>query len=323
MSRASSGPFAAPARDGHPRRRFAQHFLHDQAVIRRIIDAVAPGPDDLIVEVGPGRGALTFPMLASGCELHAIEIDRDLAARLRSQTPHHPNLTVHEADALDFDLDRIAPPPRRFRVIGNLPYNISTPLLFRFLASLPRITDMHLMLQKEVVERMASVPGTREYGRLSVMVQLDCEVERVIRAGPGAFHPAPRVESAVVRLRPRPHIALDHARRRRLETIVRACFSKRRKTLRNALRGICDERLIAAAGLDPRVRPEILSVGDFIDLARASVDRGDANVRIGGRQLSTKSVENSVDKSPSSRVCTDIQGNRNRLAKKSPGHGII
>jgi len=274
MSRASSGHFGAPARDGHPRRRFAQHFLHDRAVMRRIVDAIAPRSDDLIVEVGPGRGALTFPMLASGCELHAIEIDRDLAARLRSQTPHHPNLTVHEADALDFDLDRIAPPPRRFRVTGNLPYNISTPLLFRLLASLPRITDMHLMLQKEVVERMASVPGTREYGRLSVMVQLDCEVERVIRVGPGAFHPAPRVESAVVRLRPRPHTALDHASRRRLETIVRSCFSRRRKTLRNALRGICDERLIAASGLDPRVRPEMLSVGDFINLARASVDQG-------------------------------------------------
>ena len=324
MSRAPSDRFGAPARrDGHPRKRFAQHFLHDRAVIQRIVDAIAPGPDDLIVEVGPGRGALTFPMLASGCELHAVEIDHNLAARLRSQTPRHPNLTVHEADALDFDFGRIAPPPRRLRVTGNLPYNISTPLLFRFLASLPRITDMHLMLQKEVVERMASAPGTREYGRLSVMVQLDCEVERVIRVGPGAFHPAPRVDSAVVRLRPRPHAVLDRASRRRLETIVRSCFSRRRKTLRNALRGICGERLIAASGLDPRVRPEMLSVGDFIGLARASVNQGDADARIGGRQLFTKSVENSVDKSPSSRVRTDIQGDRNRLAKKSPGHGII
>ncbi len=323
MSRIPSGRDNAPARDGHPRKRFAQHFLYDRAVIRRIVDAIAPDPDDLIVEIGPGRGALTLPILGSGCALHAVEIDRDLAARLRSQTSRHPNLTIHEADALDFDLDRIAPPPRRFRVIGNLPYNISTPLLFRLLASLPRITDMHLMLQREVVERMASAPGTREYGRLSVMVQLDCEVERVLRVGPGAFHPAPRVESAVVRLRPRSRTTLDRASRRRLEAIVRSCFSRRRKTLRNALRGICDERLIAASGLDPRVRPEMLAVGDFVDLARASVDRGGANARIERPQLSTKSVENFVDKSPSGCIRTDIQGDRNRLAKKSPGHGTI
>ena len=273
MSRASPGRSGSQARDGHPRKRFAQHFLHDQSVIRRIVDAIAPRPGDLVVEIGPGRGALTFPLLARGCELHAVEIDRDLAARLRAQVPRHPNLTVHEGDALDFDLDRIAPPSRRLRVTGNLPYNISTPLVFRLLAALPRIADMHLMLQKEVVDRMASPPGTREYGRLSVMVQLDCEVECVIRVGPGAFHPAPRVESAVARLRPRPHAALDRASRHRLEAIVRSCFSRRRKTLRNALRGLCDERLIAATGLDPQVRPEMLAIEDFVGLARASVSR--------------------------------------------------
>ena len=271
MSRASPGRSGSPARDGHPRKRFAQHFLHDRSVIRRIVDAIAPRPGELVVEIGPGRGALTFPLLERGCELHAVEIDRDLAARLRAQTPRHPNLTVHEANALDFDLARIAPPPRRIRVTGNLPYNISTPLVFRLLAALPRIADMHLMLQKEVVDRMASPPGTREYGRLSVMVQLDCEVERVIRVGPGAFHPAPRVESAVARLRPRPHAALDRASRDRLEAIVRSCFSRRRKTLRNALRGLCDERVIAASGLDPQARPEMLAVEDFVGLARASM----------------------------------------------------
>ena len=272
MSRASPGRSGSPVRDGHPRRRFAQHFLHDQSVIRRIVDTIAPRPGELVVEIGPGRGALTFPLLARGCELHAVEIDRDLAARLRAQTPRHPNLTVHEADALDFDFARIAS-PRRIRVTGNLPYNISTPLVFRLLASLPRIADMHLMLQKEVVDRMASPPGTREYGRLSVMVQLDCEVERVIRIGPGAFRPAPRVESAVARLHPRPDAALDRTIRDRLEAIVRSCFSRRRKTLRNALRGLCDERVIAAAGLDPQARPEMLAVEDFVGLARASVDR--------------------------------------------------
>ena len=273
MSRAPSGRFGAPAGEGHPRKRFAQHFLHDQSVIRRIVDAIAPRPGELVVEIGPGRGALTFPLLARGCELHAVEIDRDLAARLRTQAPRHPNLTVHEGDALDFDLDRIAPPSRRLRVTGNLPSNLSTSLVFRLLASLPRIADMHLMLQKEVVDRMVSPPGTREYGRLSVMVQLECEVERVIRVGPGAFHPAPRVESAVARLRPRPHAVLDRASRYRLEAIVRSCFSRRRKTLRNALRGLCDEQVIAASGLDPQTRPEMLAIEDFVGLARASLDR--------------------------------------------------
>ena len=276
MSRAAPDRPAAPVRAGPARRRFAQHFLHDRAVVRRIVDAVAPRPGELVVEIGPGRGALTFPLLARGCELHVVEIDRDLAARLRAHTPRHPNLVVHEADALGIDLARIAPPPRRLRVTGNLPYNISTPLVFRLLAALPRITDMHLMLQKEVVDRMVSPPGARTYGRLSVMVQLDCEVERVLEVGSGAFSPAPRVESAVVRLRPRPSAALDPAGRRRFDAIVRSCFSARRKTLRNALRGLCEERTIAASGLDPRVRPEALTVDDFVGLARASTRQGDA-----------------------------------------------
>ncbi len=256
------------------RKRFGQHFLHDRAVVRRIVDAVAPRPGDLIVEVGPGRGALTFPLLESGCELHAVEIDRDLAAMLHEQVVNHPNLTVHEADALEIDLARLAPPPRRLRVIGNLPYNISTPLVFRLLAALPRVADMHLMLQWEVVERMASEPGTGAYGRLGVMVQLDCEVERILRVGSGAFSPVPRVESAVVRLRPRPRAALDPAGRDRFAAIVRTCFSKRRKTLRNALRGLCDESTIAAADLDPRSRPEVLTVGDFVRLTHASMGCG-------------------------------------------------
>ena len=272
MSRNPAGRPAPPARDRHPRKRFAQHFLHDRTVVRRIVEAIAPRPGELVLEIGPGRGALTFPLLAAGCELHAVEIDRDLAARLRARTPRHPNLTVHEADALALDLARVAPPPRRLRVTGNLPYNISTPLVFRLLAVLPRITDMHLMLQKEVVDRMVSPPGTRTYGRLSVMVQLDCEVERVLQVGPGAFSPAPRVESAVVRLRPRSYAAPDPACRGRLDAIVRSCFSRRRKTLRNALRGLCDEGVITASGLDPRVRPEMLNIEAFVGLARASMD---------------------------------------------------
>lgn len=261
-------PFVAVAR---ARKRFGQHFLRDQSVVRRIVDAIAPQPGELIVEIGPGRGALTFPLLARGCELHAIEIDRDLAADLRACTPHHHNLIVHEADALRIDLAHIAPPPRRLRVAGNLPYNISTPLLFRLLASFPRITDMHLMLQREVVDRMVSEPGSRAYGRLSVMVQLDCDVERIIEVGRGAFTPAPRVDSTVVRLRPRAKFALDRASRDRFDDIVRSCFSKRRKTLRNALRGLCTEPTIVAADLDPRTRPEMLAVEEFVRLTHASV----------------------------------------------------
>ena len=274
MSRAAPGPSSPPARKARPRKRFGQHFLHDYAVVRYIVDAIAPRPGDLIVEIGPGRGALTYPLLESGCELHAVEIDRDLAASLREQGLRHPNLTVHEADALEFDFTRVAPSPRRLRVTGNLPYNISTPLVFRLLAALPRVSDMHLMLQREVVERMVSAPGARAYGRLGVMVQLDCEVERILHVGSGAFSPAPRVESALVRLRPRPRNALDPAGRDRFADIVRTCFSNRRKTLRNALRGLCDESAITAAGLDPRARPETLAIEDFMSLVHASMGRG-------------------------------------------------
>ena len=273
MSRAAPGRSAPPVRERYARKRFGQHFLHDRAVIRRIVDAIEPKPDDLIVEIGPGRGALTFPLLASGCELHVVEIDRDLAARLRARAPHGSNLVVHQADVLKLDLTGLAPPSRPLRVTGNLPYNISTPLVFRLLAVLPRIRDMHLMLQREVVDRMVSPPGARAYGRLSVMVQIDCEVERVLQVGSGAFAPPPRVESAVVRLRPRPRAALDPAGRDRFETIVRSCFSRRRKTLRNALRGVCDERAITASGLDPQVRPEMLTIDEFVGLVHASMSR--------------------------------------------------
>ena len=274
MSGTAPGRRTAPARGTRARKRFAQHFLHDRAVVRRIVDALAPRPGDLVVEIGPGRGALTFPLLETGCELHVVEIDRDLAAALRRQAVRHPNLVVHEADALGFDLARVAPPPRRLRMTGNLPYNISTPLVFRLLAALPRITDMHLMLQREVVDRMASPPGTREYGRLSVMVQLDCEVERILQVGSGAFSPAPRVDSAVVRLRPTPRTGLAPAHRARFEAIVRSCFTQRRKTLRNALRGLCGEAQFGAAGIDPRARPETLTVDEFIALARTGADPG-------------------------------------------------
>ena len=254
MSRGQASRRRPQAGGTRARKRFGQHFLRDPSVVQGIVDAIAPRPGELIVEIGPGRGALTFPLLERGCELHAIEIDRDLVAALRSRAPRYPKLVIHEADALRVDLAHIVPPPRRMRVAGNLPYNISTPLVFRFLASLPRIVDMHLMLQREVVERMVSEPGSRTYGRLGVMVQIDCEVERVLEVDCGAFTPAPRVESSVVRLRPRENKPLDSAHRDRLDDIVRSCFSMRRKTLRNALAGQCSESTIIAAGLDPQTR---------------------------------------------------------------------
>lgn len=265
------------------RKRFGQHFLHDAAVIERIIDEIDPQADDCIVEIGPGRGALTRPLLASDCAaLHAIEIDRDLAAALESRlgqgiepfdssasreiAPVERRFFVHQADALDFDFTAIAPPP--LRIVGNLPYNISTPLIFKLLASLPSIEDMHLMLQKEVVERIVALPGSKAWGRLGLMLQIDCEPEPLFMVEADAFTPAPGVDSSVVRLTPRPQPMLDLRTKKCLEAIAKACFSKRRKMLRNALGDICDERTIHAAGLDPTTRPEMLSVDDFSALAK-------------------------------------------------------
>ncbi len=271
------------------RKRFGQHFLRDQAVIGRIIDEIDPQADDCIVEIGPGRGALTRPLLASGCTLHAIEIDRDLAddlerrigsagaayafessAARRSAAPPERRLFVTQADALDFDFTAVSPPP--LRIVGNLPYNISTPLIFKLLASLPSIEDMHLMLQKEVVERIVALPGSKAWGRLGVMLQIDCEPEPLFTVEPDAFTPAPKVDSSVIRLTPRPQPMLDLRTKRCLEIIAKACFSKRRKMLRNALGDICNEETIRTAGLDPTMRPEMLSVDDFSAIAKTVLE---------------------------------------------------
>ena len=331
MSRAAPGRSAPPVRERYARKRFGQHFLHDRAVIRRIVDAIEPKPDDLIVEIGPGRGALTFPLLASGCELHAVEIDRDLAARLRARAPHGSNLVVHQADALELDLTGLAPPPRPLRVTGNLPYNISTPLVFRLLAVLPQIRDMHLMLQREVVDRMVSPPGTRAYGRLSVMVQIDCEVERVLQVGSGAFAPPPRVESAVVRLRPPascrsrprgPGSIRNHRQVMFFPTTQDAAQRPARRVRRTGDRrlgpgsagtaGDADHRRIRrprAREHEPRVKRRGRETMQTIRIPRSTLPiiangRGTA-----GGELSTNSVENSVDKSRRDRVRADIQGN--------------
>lgn len=248
-----------------PRKRFGQHFLHDRGVIARIVEAVAPQPDDLVVEIGPGLGALTRPLLERVHQLHVIEIDRDMAARLRREFPPSV-LAVHELDVLDFDFASLG---GSLRVVGNLPYNISTPLLFRLASVSLHLKDLHLMLQREVVERMAAAPNTPEYGRLSVMLQYRFGVAQLFRVPAGAFQPPPRVESAVVRLRPlvaRRANALDEVL---LGRVVTKAFGQRRKTLRNALKGLVDAERLVALGIDPGVRGEVLPLESFVAIANA------------------------------------------------------
>jgi len=255
-----------------PRKRFGQNFLHDASVIARIVRAVDPQPGETLVEIGPGLGALTAPLLEKTGALQVIEIDRDLAPRLRERFREHPGLTVHLADALRVDYRTLAPPGTRLRVVGNLPYNISTPLLFHLLGYGETIRDMHFMLQKEVVERIVAAPGTDAYGRLSVTVAARAEACMLFTVGAGAFRPAPKVESAVVRIVPRPApFPVDDFGT--FERLVTAAFTKRRKQLGNALAGFLEGAEITAAGIDPRMRPEQLGAAEFAQLANASFRR--------------------------------------------------
>lgn len=251
----------------YARKRFGQNFLHDPRVIADIVAAVAPQPDDALVEIGPGRGALTAPLLELCGHLDAIEIDRDLAAELRLRFADR-RLTLHEADALRFDFAALAAQRgRKLRVIGNLPYNVSTPLLFHLLDAHAAIADLHIMLQKEVIDRICAAPGSGAYGRLTVMLAPWVIAERLFDVGPGAFRPAPQVWSAVARLtvRAQPAFAVDQ----RYARVVAAAFSQRRKTLRNALRPMLDAATITACGIDPGVRPETLTPREFAALAGA------------------------------------------------------
>jgi 16S rRNA (adenine1518-N6/adenine1519-N6)-dimethyltransferase len=248
-----------------PRRRFGQNFLVDPHYVARIVDAIAPHPGDNLVEIGPGQAALTRPLIARAGHLAAIEIDRDLAARLVAEfSPEQ--LTLHVADALGFDFDVLGP---ALRVVGNLPYNISSPMLFHLARFGSLLTDVHVMLQREVVARMTALPATPDYGRLTVMLQSQFRVSRLFTVPSGAFRPAPKVESALARLVPlgaaRPPVA-DEAL---FSRIVAAAFGQRRKTLRNALSALCDEAALRAAGIDPAARGETLGVADFVRLANA------------------------------------------------------
>jgi 16S rRNA (adenine1518-N6/adenine1519-N6)-dimethyltransferase len=245
------------------RKRFGQHFLHDPGIIRRIIDAVAPVPGQSIVEVGPGRGALTFELLKRAKTLRVIEIDRDLALALRSDARAGDGLHVQVGDVLDTDFAALRGGGEPLRVVGNLPYNISTALMFRLLGQRATIADMHFMLQREVVDRMTARPGGKEYGRLTVMLAAYSEVERLFDVGPGAFKPPPRVWSAVVRLRPSPEPRFDIGNDGALRTLVTTAFSHRRKTLRNCLKGMLNPSDIESCGIDPQVRPETLAPAQF------------------------------------------------------------
>ncbi len=255
-----------------PRKRFGQNFLRDAQVIARIVDAIAPQRGDRMVEIGPGLGALTAPLLARLDALEVVELDRDLAARLRLQAcsgaAQCGELRVHEADALRFDFAALAG-DGPIRVVGNLPYNISTPLIFHLLSFGGCIRDMHFMLQREVVERLAAAPGGRDYGRLSVMAQYHCAVAPLFGVPPGAFEPPPKVESAIVRLRPHPRPPVDVGDAALFAELVAQAFGQRRKTLRNNLRGLLDAAAIAACGIDPGRRAETLSLADFAALAHS------------------------------------------------------
>lgn len=249
---------------GHvPRKRFGQHFLHDPWVLSRIVDAIAPQAGDALVEIGPGEGALTRPLLARIPSLTAVEIDRDLAAALVAEFPPE-RLQVIVADALDYDFSAL---PTGLRVVGNLPYNVSTPLLFHLAAFADRVRDMHFMLQLEVVDRMAASHSTPAYGRLSVMLQRRFRIQRLFKVAPGAFRPPPKVESAVVRLTPLPAAEVVPLDERLFGTVVTRAFGARRKTLRNALSSLIDAEGLSALGIDPGLRPENVSPADYIRIA--------------------------------------------------------
>ena len=257
-----------------PRKRFGQHFLHDDAVVARILRAIGPRPGDRLVEIGPGLGALTGALLESGADLDVIELDRDLAAKLQVAHEGEARIRVHQADALDFDFQGLGSADRRLRVVGNLPYNVSTPLLFHLLDQADVIDDMHFMLQREVVDRIVAPPGGKSYGRLTVMVRLLCESEKLFDVSAGAFRPPPRVTSAVVRLgvRRTPCVSLEDAAAFR--HLVARLFSRRRKTLRNSLRDQLSEAEIEGLGIDPMARPETLDLGAFAALANTTHRKG-------------------------------------------------
>ncbi len=249
------------------RKRFGQHFLTDPYVVAGIVAAISPQRDDHLVEIGPGLGVLTESLLPCVTAMDAVELDRDIIPKLEAHCRDRGQLHIHQADALKFDFATLAEDGRPLRIVGNLPYNISTPLMFHLLSLHEQIQDMHFMLQKEVVDRLAAVPGNKDYGRLSVMMQYHCRVESLMDVPPEAFSPPPKVNSAVVRLVPHsePPVSVEDVNL--LEKLVTQAFSQRRKTLRNTLKPLMNAEQIEAQGVDPKRRAETVSLNEFATLA--------------------------------------------------------
>ncbi len=258
---------------GHQaKKRFGQNFLNNDAIISNIVDAINPEPGENLIEIGPGLGALTEPVVERAGKLSVVELDRDLAHRLR----HHPflaeHLTIHEMDALKFNFAELASNDNPLRIFGNLPYNISTPLIFHLLTFKQDVKDMHFMLQKEVVDRMAAVPNTKAYGRLSIMTQYQCQVIPVMEIGPEAFTPPPKVDSAIVRLIP--HIDIENPVKdiAMLNQVCLAAFNQRRKTIRNSFKKLISVEQLESLSIEPTLRPENLTIAQFISIANFLTD---------------------------------------------------
>ena len=249
------------------RKRFGQNFLVDNNIIEKIVSAIAPTPNQNLIEIGPGQGAITGPVLEKCPRLNVIELDRDLIPLLQKKFHQYPELHIHQGDALKTDFSQFYREGKPLRIIGNLPYNISTPLMFHLLSFSGQIRDMYFMLQKEVVTRLAAVPGDKNYGRLSIMVQYYCQVEPLFQIPPTAFRPAPKVESAIVRLLPYPEPPYPADDLQLLSRLVRACFQQRRKTMRNTLKHMLNAEQLEQLGIDLTRRPETLSVEDFVVLS--------------------------------------------------------
>ena len=247
-----------------PRKRFGQHFLTAPDVIEQIVSAIDPREGETVVEIGPGQGAITDPLSLLSTELHAVEFDRDLVQALRRRYASRPQVSIHEADALSFDFASLG---SSLRLVGNLPYNISTPLIFWLLNFRQNIVDAHFMLQREVVERICAEPGSKAFGRLTIMLGCHMESVALFDVPPGAFTPPPKVMSSVVRMRPRPSGAMDIANEAILEAIVKLAFSRRRKTLKNALSGLAEAGDIESAGLDFGMRPEQVAIPGWVSLS--------------------------------------------------------
>ena len=248
-----------------PRKRFGQNFLHDQSVLQRIDHAIRPKPTDHIVEIGPGLGALTQYLIEGAGQIIAVELDRDLIEPLT--TRFGSQLTLHNTDALKFDFCSLASEGEKLRIIGNLPYNISTPILFKLFEQRACIKDMHFMLQQEVVVRIAAVPGSKSYGRLSIMAQYYCQAESLFHVPPGAFNPPPKVHSAIIRLTPHSHPSVEVTDLKQFENVVRQAFSQRRKTLRNTLKKLISAEQIIELDVDHTLRPEQITIEQYAKIS--------------------------------------------------------